>query len=146
MNMQDTNSTPIWRSDYPFGPRLSTSPEKVKRLSSLILHLPRENRELLRTVADIIYFTARREGTLFRSKEDILLVFSSNLDISPPLLRILCEDHDIWPEGPHEALWRLAYERYDVVVDGAMATKSSPESRNNRRYAIIDSTPSYEDQ
>ncbi|EIM81090.1 RhoGAP-domain-containing protein [Stereum hirsutum FP-91666 SS1] len=86
----------------------------VRHFASLIVRLPRENRDLLRTVVDLINETAKRakgtngEGGGGGTKmplSNLTLVFCPSLNMSPGVLRVLCEVKEVWeppvpPRGP----------------------------------------------
>lgn len=71
----------------------------INALKSLISQLPFENRDLIRTVTELIKATAKEQKTTKMPLSNLLLVFCPSLNMSPPLLRVLCEAEDIW-EGP----------------------------------------------
>ncbi|EJD03139.1 RhoGAP-domain-containing protein [Fomitiporia mediterranea MF3/22] len=71
----------------------------LNALSVLIARLPKENRDLLRTVTELISATARASRETKMPLSNLLLVFCPSLMMSPPLLRVLCEGKDIW-DGP----------------------------------------------
>ncbi|KIY44487.1 RhoGAP-domain-containing protein [Fistulina hepatica ATCC 64428] len=65
-------------------------------LRSLIARLPAENRDLLRTVTELIRATAKASKETKMPLSNLLLVFCPSLNMSPPLLRALCEAEGIW--------------------------------------------------
>ena len=67
-------------------------------LRSLIAQLPRENRDLIRTVVDLITATAKGSKATKMPLSNLLLLFCPSLNMSPPLLRVLCEAEGIWDE------------------------------------------------
>ncbi|KDQ57587.1 hypothetical protein JAAARDRAFT_193890 [Jaapia argillacea MUCL 33604] len=71
----------------------------LNALSSLIARLPRENRDLLRTAAELIKETARCSKDTKMPLSNLLLVFCPSLNMNPPLLKVLCEAEGIW-NGP----------------------------------------------
>ncbi|EPQ57438.1 RhoGAP-domain-containing protein, partial [Gloeophyllum trabeum ATCC 11539] len=71
----------------------------LNALSSLISRLPPENRDLLRTVTELIKETAKRHKDTKMPLSNLLLVFCPSLSMSPSLLRVLCEAEGIW-DGP----------------------------------------------
>ena len=72
----------------------------LNAFSSLLARLPQENRDLLRTVIDLINFVAQRKD-IRMPLSNLTLVLCPTLNISPPILRVLCEAQDIW-NGPPE--------------------------------------------
>lgn len=72
----------------------------LNAFASLLARLPQENRDLLRTVIDLINFVARRKE-IRMPLSNLTLVLCPTLNMSPPILRVLCEAEDIW-NGPPE--------------------------------------------
>lgn len=68
-------------------------------LSSLIAKLPTENRDLLRTLAELMRVTARRMKETKMPLTNLILIFCPTLQMSGALLRVLCEGEGIW-DGP----------------------------------------------
>jgi hypothetical protein len=68
----------------------------IDALSALIARLPRENRDLLRTVVDLIRATAQRSKVTKMPLSNLLLVFCPSMHMSPPLLRVLAEAEGVW--------------------------------------------------
>ncbi|TFY77669.1 hypothetical protein EWM64_g6341, partial [Hericium alpestre] len=66
--------------------------------SALIARLPRENRDLLRTLTELINATASRKETRM-PLSNLTVIFCPSLNMSPPILRVLCEAKNIW-DGP----------------------------------------------
>ena len=71
----------------------------LSTLAELIAQLPPENRDLLKTVTELIRATASRSKETKMPLSNLLLVFCPSLTMSPPLLRVLCEGQGIW-DGP----------------------------------------------
>ncbi|KAI0769329.1 hypothetical protein BD413DRAFT_613878 [Trametes elegans] len=87
------------------------SEAQVTALSFLISRLPRENRDLLYTVVELIKATAAHFKETKMPLGNLLLVFCPSLNMSPALLRVLCEANNIWngpPERPSQEANRLA--------------------------------------
>ncbi|KAL5485075.1 hypothetical protein ACEPAI_7717 [Sanghuangporus weigelae] len=91
-------------------------------LSALIARLPKENRDLLRTVTELIMATARASRETKMPLSNLLLVFCPSLMMGPPLLRALCEGKEIW-DGPSE----------DVKIPPVLEALSSAETANEER-------------
>lgn len=68
--------------------------------ASLLARLPRENRDLLRTVIDVINFVAQRKE-IRMPLSNLTLVLCPTLNMSPPIFRALCEAEGIW-NGPSD--------------------------------------------
>ncbi|OJT11616.1 hypothetical protein TRAPUB_11872 [Trametes pubescens] len=78
------------------------SDAQVNALSFLISKLPAENRDLLCTVVELIKATAARSRDTKMPLGNLLLVFCPSLNMSPTLLRVLCEADSIWNGSPAE--------------------------------------------
>ena len=86
-------------------PNFSTSklpsPSLVKALRSLIFRLPEENRGLIQIVTELFKSVAKRSKETKMPLTNSLLVFCPSLNMTPPLLRALCECEGIWEAAPH---------------------------------------------
>ncbi|KAG5220219.1 Rho-GAP domain-containing protein [Salix suchowensis] len=87
----------------------------LNALRSLIAQLPSENRDLLRIVTDLINATAKESKATKMPLSNLLLVFCPSLNMSPPLLRVLCEATSIWE--PHVEPEVLDIRRESVIID-----------------------------
>ncbi|KAF9501652.1 RhoGAP-domain-containing protein [Pleurotus eryngii] len=87
----------------------------LNALRSLIAQLPSENRDLLRIVTDLINATAKESKATKMPLSNLLLVFCPSLNMSPPLLRVLCEATSIWE--PHVEPKVLDIRRESVIID-----------------------------
>ncbi|KAL1747062.1 hypothetical protein HDZ31DRAFT_80758 [Schizophyllum fasciatum] len=90
-------------------------------LRSLIAQLPVENRDVLRTVAELIKATDKASKDTKMPMSNLLLVFCPSLNMNPPLLKVLCETESIWEplspeEGPVLDIRRPSLEQ-DISVD-----------------------------
>jgi RhoGAP domain len=65
-------------------------------IAALVSRLPRENRDLLYTVTELMRITASRSKETKMPLANLLLVFCPSLNMKPTLLRILCESDDVW--------------------------------------------------
>lgn len=86
-----------------FQGKRSVSDSLLKALTWLITRMPRENRDLLYTVVDLIRHTAARSVETKMPLANLLLLFSPTLNMNPGMLRVLCEHEDIWlgvPQAP----------------------------------------------
>ena len=76
------------------------SQSSIHALAALIIRLPRENRDLLYTLVELIKATVNRSHQTKMPLANLLLVFCPSLSINPNLLRVLCESEDIWKVPP----------------------------------------------
>lgn len=67
-------------------------------LQSYLAELPEENRDLIRTVVELIKATAKESKETKMPLSNLLLVLCPSLNINPPLLKVLCEGEGIWDE------------------------------------------------
>jgi hypothetical protein len=81
-------------------------------IKSLIQQLPPENRDLIRTVVDLIRATAGRSKKTKMPLSNLLLLFCPSLSMSPPLLKVLCDGEGIWESSPVTDL-----KRESLVLD-----------------------------
>ncbi|KAG6877585.1 hypothetical protein C0993_005915 [Termitomyces sp. T159_Od127] len=72
------------------------SNQLLNTFRSLLAQLPEENRDLIRTVAELIKAVALDSVATKMPLSNLLLVFCPSLNMSPPLLRTLCEAEGIW--------------------------------------------------
>jgi hypothetical protein len=96
----------------------TASDSLINALATLISRLPRENRDLLRTVTELISATARASAETKMPLSNLLLVFCPSMMMSPPLLRVLCEGKGIW-DGPPEGAVLNIPDIGDKDEDGA---------------------------
>ncbi|KAI9509177.1 hypothetical protein F5148DRAFT_797744 [Russula earlei] len=75
----------------------------LNTFASLLARLPRENRDLLRTVIDLVNFVAERKE-IRMPLSNLTVVLCPTLNMSPPILRVLSEAKGIW-NGPLEEGW-----------------------------------------
>ncbi|KAF8893396.1 hypothetical protein BD779DRAFT_1047478 [Infundibulicybe gibba] len=103
----------------------------LNALRSLIAQLPPENRDLIRTVAELIKATAKESKLTKMPLSNLLLVFCPSLNMNPPLLRVLCEGEDLWNPYP-EAAPVLDIKRESTVLDiSAPATPASTRTSHS---------------
>ena len=74
----------------------------IRALRALISQLPEENRDLLRTLVDVINATALNDKTTKMHLGNLVVVFYPSVQMTLPLLRVLCETKGIW-DGEVEA-------------------------------------------
>ncbi|TFK20945.1 RhoGAP-domain-containing protein [Coprinopsis marcescibilis] len=96
----------------------SASQTLVNNLRTLISRLPRENRDLVRTVVDLMKATYRASKDTKMPLSNLLLVFCPSLNMTPPLLKALCETEGIWsPQAEVRKDKVLDIKREDKVLD-----------------------------
>lgn len=81
----------------------SISDTTIATLASLVSQLPQENQDLLYTVVELIQATAANSKETRMTLGNLLLVFCPSLNMSPSLLRVLCEAPSIWNSKPASA-------------------------------------------
>lgn len=109
----------------------------LNALRSLVAQLPAENRDLLRTVADLITATAKHQKQTKMPLSNLLLVFCPSLNMNPPLLRVLCEADSIWEMSaeipdPDEV---IDIKRDSVVLDISASSASSEDTNDSLSQA-----------
>ncbi|KAJ6499331.1 hypothetical protein C8R45DRAFT_821281 [Mycena sanguinolenta] len=95
----------------------------INALKSLIVQLPPENRDLIRTVTELIRATAKQSRETKMPLSNLLLVFCPSLNMNPPLLRVLCEAEGIW--GDEEAASESQAVETAEVVDIKKQTRQT---------------------
>ena len=114
------NGTPIGLRKPPslstlampsFAGARTLSDETLAKIAGLVAQLPSCNRDLLYTVVELIRATAAAVKETKMTMGNLLLVFCPSLNMSPPLLRVLCEGEKIW-ERPQKKV-----EEPPVVLD-----------------------------
>lgn len=91
----------------------------LNAFQSLILKLPEENRDLLRTVTELIKATAQNSKATKMPLSNLLLVFCPSLNMNPPLLRVLCEAEGIWEQAPVMVIQREEADVIDIKPEAA---------------------------
>ncbi|CAK5281519.1 unnamed protein product [Mycena citricolor] len=104
----------------------------IKALRSLIAQLPTENRDLLRTVTDLIRATAKRSRETKMPLSNLLLVFCPSLNMNPPLLRALCEAESVWTEETDCVVDICSEPAVDVPAQTDSPRPRSPGARSKR--------------
>ncbi|KAF8210201.1 hypothetical protein K438DRAFT_144275 [Mycena galopus ATCC 62051] len=128
------------------------SPSLLNALKSLIGQLPPENRDLIRTVTELIRATAKQSKETKMPLSNLLLVFCPSLNMNPPLLRVLCEAEGIWGEeeaGEPETVAVAVPEVVDIkrqprgsVLDiRAPGTKPVSDSESEEVVAVHNPLP-----
>ncbi|EMD37487.1 hypothetical protein CERSUDRAFT_114130 [Gelatoporia subvermispora B] len=87
-----------------FASMRSISESLRNALTWLVAKLPQENRDLLYTVVELIKATASRSKETKMPLGNLLLVFCPSLNMSPTLLRVLCEADSIWQGIPKNSV------------------------------------------
>ncbi|KAG6887081.1 hypothetical protein C0992_000866 [Termitomyces sp. T32_za158] len=72
------------------------SNQLLNTFRSLLAQLPEENRDLIRTVSELINAVALDSVATKMPLNNLLVIFCPTLNMSPPLLRMLCEAEGIW--------------------------------------------------
>ncbi|KNZ80268.1 Rho GTPase-activating protein gacZ [Termitomyces sp. J132] len=72
------------------------STQLLNTFRALLAQLPEENRDLIRTVSELIKAVALDSRATKMTLSNLLVVFYPSLNMSPSLLRILCEAEGIW--------------------------------------------------
>ncbi|KAI0633410.1 hypothetical protein C8Q77DRAFT_1157618 [Trametes polyzona] len=102
---------------------------QVSTLAFLISRLPPENRDLLYTVVELIKATAARSRDTKMPLGNLLLVFCPSLNMSPLLLRVLCEADMIWNGPPEEPVQEAVTETVRLVtVEKGDSADTSPSA------------------
>ncbi|KAH9949638.1 RhoGAP-domain-containing protein [Amylocystis lapponica] len=83
-----------------FAGKRTVSDSLLNALTWLISQLPRENRDLLYTVVELIKATADNSKETKMPLGNLLLVFCPSLNMNPTLLRVLSEADTIWEGAP----------------------------------------------
>ncbi|KAK1236460.1 hypothetical protein PQX77_000296 [Marasmius sp. AFHP31] len=110
-----------------------------RALRSLLGQLPAENKDLIRTVTELIKATAKEHRETKMPLSNLLLVFCPSLNMNPPLLRVLCEAEGIW-DGPPIESPVLDIKRESVFMD------IKPESSSTSTNASIKDDDGDEDE
>ncbi|KAF9050171.1 hypothetical protein BJ165DRAFT_1525445 [Panaeolus papilionaceus] len=99
----------------------------INTVRSLVEQLPLENRDLLRTIVDLIKATSRESKETKMPLSNLLVVFCPSLNMTPPLLKVLCEAEGIWGDRLEDS--PVLDIRRQTVLDIAPPTpsKDSPD-------------------
>ncbi|EGO00246.1 hypothetical protein SERLA73DRAFT_72973 [Serpula lacrymans var. lacrymans S7.3] len=112
----------------PVFAKSSPPSESLRRaLSSLIARLPQENRDLLRTVTELINATASRSGDTKMPLSNLLLVLCPSLNMNPSLLQALCESEGLWDDGASSDN-HTSLDNDDMMVDQVRNSSRSDDS------------------
>lgn len=109
----------------------AVSDGQLRVFSYLISQLPQENRDLVYTVVELIRVTAARSSETKMPLGNLLLVFCPSLNMSPTLLRVLCEADGIWNGPPAQPIQEAVQEatRTSVATDVSSVAHSRAASR-----------------
>ncbi|KIK67483.1 hypothetical protein GYMLUDRAFT_69665 [Collybiopsis luxurians FD-317 M1] len=102
----------------------------INALKSLVNQLPNENRDLIRTVAELIKATAKESRQTKMPLSNLLLVFCPSLNMNPPLLRVLCEADEIWEVDDVSSI--LDIKRDDEVLDISPSSEAANPGHSAR--------------
>lgn len=122
----------------------AVSDNTLRTLTSLVARLPQENRDLLYTVVELIQATAAHHKDTKMPLGNLLLVFCPSLNMSPPLLRVLCEAKSIWdtpaqPNPPSE-LPEPSTQAIPALSAANNATVNTSVSTPDRGVILLDDT------
>ncbi|KAF7321253.1 Rho-GAP domain-containing protein [Mycena kentingensis (nom. inval.)] len=98
----------------------------LNALRSLVGQLPPENRDLLRTVTELIRATAKQSKETKMPLSNLLLVFCPSLNMNPPLLRVLCEAEVVWEDAPIVDIKRESLGVLDIRASPKPAEEDEP--------------------
>ncbi|KZT43645.1 hypothetical protein SISSUDRAFT_613164 [Sistotremastrum suecicum HHB10207 ss-3] len=106
-------------SSHSLTPSNSNPDDLTLALSALIYRLPRENRDLLKTLTELITETASKSAINKMHLDNLLLIFCPTLGMKPALLRLLCQNEQIWmytePDQSNQTLHRAASSSSDAA-------------------------------
>ncbi|KAF9038279.1 RhoGAP-domain-containing protein [Hymenopellis radicata] len=116
----------------------------INAFKSLLSQLPPENKDLIRTVTELIKATAIDSKATKMPLSNLLLVFCPSLNMNPPLLKILCEAEDIWDAMPLDSPV-LDIKRESVILDISAPSTAQPLVHDSHR-GIDANTPVEEER
>ncbi|KAF9071663.1 hypothetical protein BDP27DRAFT_1321691 [Rhodocollybia butyracea] len=102
----------------------------LNALKTLLAKLPTENKDLIRTVVQLIKATAKESQQTKMPLSNLLLVFCPSLNMNPPLLRVLCEADDLWEVDDTVSV--LDIKREDEVLDISPASLAEAPAAETR--------------
>ncbi|KAJ3521033.1 hypothetical protein NMY22_g12482 [Coprinellus aureogranulatus] len=114
-------------------------------LRTLIAQLPVENRDLMRTVVELVTATAKASKETKMPLSNLLLVFCPSLNMSPPLLKALCEAEGIWDETAHEEVLHIKRENSADSVNRGVDEYSDAQDGSEfdrQSFQSVDQPPS----
>ncbi|GBE81224.1 hypothetical protein SCP_0309510 [Sparassis crispa] len=135
-----------------FATKRNVSESLLNALTWLIAQLPRENRDLLYTVVQLIKATADHSKETKMPMGNLLLVFCPSLNMNPNLLRVLCEADCIWngvPKPPVEnVISKVPEESENEEVEGTPSINASVISSSSMTSGEVSSSgePTTEDE
>ncbi|KAF8639536.1 hypothetical protein AX17_001441 [Amanita inopinata Kibby_2008] len=97
----------------------------IRAIRALISQLPEENRDLLRTLIEVMNATARNDKATKMPLANLLLVFCPTVQMTPPLLRVLCEAQEIWKEEEEMPVVDLKKEESENLDIGRASAATS---------------------
>ncbi|KAF8876695.1 hypothetical protein CPB84DRAFT_384457 [Gymnopilus junonius] len=106
-------------------------------IRKLVAQLPRENRDLARTVVELIQATSKEVKETKMPLSNLLVVFTPSLNMSPSLLRVLCEAEGVWVDEE-----RVIDIRRRTVIIGPSpdavvpATAEDAEEKKEKTYEV----------
>ncbi|EIN11873.1 RhoGAP-domain-containing protein [Punctularia strigosozonata HHB-11173 SS5] len=102
----------------------------LNALSSLVVRLPQENRDLLRTVVDLVRETTKQSKITKMPLSNLLLVLCPSMNMQPPLLKVLCETESLWDSPRIPSVIDIG--RADQVIDIKPEAKESDSEEESR--------------
>ncbi|VDB95163.1 unnamed protein product [Peniophora sp. CBMAI 1063] len=108
-------------------PALAIAPPSaalLRRFRALVARLPRAHRDLLRTVSSLIRATASRKETRM-PLSNLTVVFCPSLGLSPSILRVLCEQEEIWTPLSNEEIEEMRREQ--EVLESATSDRDGSD-------------------
>ncbi|KAJ6593872.1 hypothetical protein B0H19DRAFT_1246611 [Mycena capillaripes] len=112
----------------------------LNALRSLIGQLPPENRDLIRTVTELIRATAKQSKETKMPLSNLLLVFCPSLNMNPPLLRVLCEAEGVWGDDESDEPEVVDIKR-ESVLDIRAPETAKPVSGEESDAAAVETNP-----
>lgn len=109
----------------------AASDSLIQTLRSLVAQLPVENRQLVRTVVELINATAQASKHTKMPLSNLLLVFCPSLSMSPPLLKALCDIPAIWEELPESEQAGDTGRERGLNTSSESLDASDPEDEDN---------------
>ncbi|TFK44206.1 hypothetical protein BDQ12DRAFT_717378 [Crucibulum laeve] len=109
----------------------------LKALRALVAQLPEENRDLIRTLIELIKATAAASKVTKMPLSNLLLLFCPSLNMSPPLLRILCEADGIWIKEKEVPVLDIKRETvyFDISAPSTARPSGSDEGEHSQEDA-----------
>ncbi|GJJ06425.1 hypothetical protein Clacol_000616 [Clathrus columnatus] len=98
-------------------------------LRDLISRLPQENYDLLLTVVELIRATAAKSVVTKMPLSNLLLVFCPSLNMSPTLLRVLCDAPSVWENVIQNGTSSME-STHNVILSGGLKGDDDEEVKD----------------